>query len=103
MGKGVLPVLVRVYRSSNQEQRTNVAESLYALSWKSPEAKKVLVADVHTQNLSLRIQVQYALGRVSDDRDVVDVLLDNSGRGEGPSRNGCPAEAIRRLFSSWRS
>jgi HEAT repeat protein len=84
LGKSMLPVLVRVYRSSNEDQRTNIAETLYSLGWKSPEAKKVLMADVHTQNQSLRVQVQYALGRVSDDRDVVEVLLDNMQNDANP-------------------
>jgi HEAT repeat protein len=84
LGKSVLPVLVQAYRTSNEDQRTNIAETLYALGWKSPEAKKVLMADVHTQNQSLRVQVQYALGRVSDDRDVVEVLLDNMQNDANP-------------------
>jgi len=50
---------------------------LYQLGWKSPEAKRLLMRDVKTPNESLRIHVQYALGRVSDDEDVVDALLDN--------------------------
>jgi hypothetical protein len=84
LGKNVLPVLVRVYKSSDEDQRTNIAETLYSLGWKSPEAKKVLMADVHTKNQSLRLQVQYALGRVSDDGDVVEVLLDNMQNDANP-------------------
>jgi HEAT repeat protein len=84
LGKNVLPLLVRMYKSSNEDQRTNIAHTLYVLGWKSPEAKKVLMADVHTKNQNLRFQVQYALGRVSDDRDVVDVLLDNMQNDANP-------------------
>jgi hypothetical protein len=42
------------------------------------------MADVHTKNQSLRLQVQYALGRVSDDGDVVEVLLDNMQNDANP-------------------
>ena len=35
------------------------------------------MGDVHTQDQTLRLQVQWALGRVSGDPDVVDVLLEN--------------------------
>jgi HEAT repeat protein len=77
LGTGVLPILVQLYSSADETQRTNIAEMFYQLGWKSPEAKKVLIRDVHTQNQNLRLQVQWALGRVSSDVDVVDVLLDN--------------------------
>jgi hypothetical protein len=41
------------------------------------EARRALLADVHTADSNLRLQVQWALGRVSDDPAAVDVLLDN--------------------------
>ena len=34
----------------------------------------MLLQDIHTQNEKLRLQVQWALGRVSDDTQVVDIL-----------------------------
>ncbi len=77
LGPGVLPVLARVYERSDPQQRAVIAETFYALGWKSPDAKRVLMRDVHTQDAHLRLQVQWALGRVSDDPDVVDVLLAN--------------------------
>jgi len=40
--------------------------------------------DVHTSNRSLRLQVQWALGRVSNDDDVVDVLLANMENDANP-------------------
>lgn len=76
-GPGVLPLLVDMYKSSDASERERIANAFYALGWKSAEAKQVLMQDAHTANPSLRIVVQYALGHVSDDRDVVDVLLDN--------------------------
>ena len=77
MGPDALPALVRVYTSSSVAERANVASVFYHLGWKSPEAKRALMADVHTTDQALRLQVQWALGRVSDDPDVVDVLLAN--------------------------
>jgi HEAT repeat protein len=77
MGPGVMPALARLYTASSEEERATIANVFYSLGWKSPEAKRALMADVHTQNQMLRLQVQWALGRVSDDADVVDVLLEN--------------------------
>ena len=84
LGRGVLPVMVRLYESSDQVQRTRIAETFYQLGWKSPAAKRVLMKDVHTSNQSLRLQVQWALGRVSSDDDVVDVLLENMENDANP-------------------
>jgi HEAT repeat protein len=77
LGREVLPVMARLYESSSEAERTNIAEAFYQLGWKSAEAKQVLMKDVHTQNQYLRLQVQWALGRVSNDADVVEVLLNN--------------------------
>jgi hypothetical protein len=77
MGTGALPALARLYEASSPSERASIANVFYQLGWKSPEAKRALMADVHTQDQALRLQVQWALGRVSDDADVVDVLLQN--------------------------
>ncbi len=67
-GPAILPVLVKLYEQSpNEDERGNVATMFYQLGWKSEEAKRVLMKDVHTQNQLLRMRVQYALGRVSSD------------------------------------
>ncbi len=84
LGRDVLPVMARLYESSNETERTRIAESFYQLGWKSAEAKQVLMKDVHTQNQYLRLQVQWALGRVSNDVDVVDVLLNNMQNDSNP-------------------
>ncbi len=84
MGPGVLPPLARLYASSSEKDKASIAYVFYQLGWKSPEAKRALMADVHTQDQTLRLQVQWALGRVSDDPDVVDVLLDNMQRDPVP-------------------
>lgn len=84
LGTGVLPVMVGLYRTASESDRANIAAAFYRLGWKSPEAKRALTPDVHTANQALRIQVQYALGRVSSDSDVVDVLLDNMQNDANP-------------------
>jgi HEAT repeat protein len=77
MGPSTLPELARLYRESSVAERAQIAQVFYNLGWKSEDAKRALMADVHTADPSLRLQVQWALGRVSDDPAVVDVLLDN--------------------------
>jgi HEAT repeat protein len=84
LGPSVLPLMAQLYTSSDQAQRANIAEMFYHLSWKSPEARQVLMQDVHTPNENLRLQVQWALGRVSGDLDVVDVLLSNMRNDANP-------------------
>jgi len=74
MGPGVLPHLVKFYRAASDDERATVAWVFYSLGWKSAEAKAALMKDIATQNPKLRVQVQWALGRVSDDRDVVETL-----------------------------
>ena len=84
-GPAILPVLVKLYeQSANEDERGNIATMFYQLGWKSEEAKRVLMKDVHTQNQLLRLRVQYALGRVSNDADVVDVLLSNMQNDPNP-------------------
>jgi HEAT repeat protein len=84
MGPGILPRLARIFSSSTDAQKATIANVFYQLGWKSPEAKRALMADVHTSDQALRLQVQWALGRVSDDPDVVDVLLENMQRDPVP-------------------
>ena len=74
LGPGLLPHLVRIYESSDEDDRAVIAWIFYRLGWKSPEARAALLKDIHTQNQRLRLQVQWALGRVSDDTEVVDIL-----------------------------
>jgi hypothetical protein len=77
IGPAALPELTRLYRESPTSERAAIAQILYNLGWKSEDAKRALLADVHTPDPALRLQVQWALGRVSDDPAVIDVLLDN--------------------------
>jgi HEAT repeat protein len=77
MGPGVLPRLAQLYASSDEARRAQIASVFYTLKWRSLEATTVLIRDAHTPNANLRIPVQYALGAVSSDLVVVDVLIDN--------------------------
>jgi hypothetical protein len=84
MGKAVLPVLVEVYPQYNEAGRATIAWIFYRLGWPSEGARQALMADVHTEDPALRLQVQWALGRVSNDDSVVDVLLDNLQNDKNP-------------------
>lgn len=84
MGPGVLPELVALYERSTVSERATLAYVFYQLGWKSEEAKRALLADAHTEDRALRLQAQWALGRVSDDPAVVDVLLENMRRDPVP-------------------
>jgi HEAT repeat protein len=76
LGPAALPELVRLYSSGGDDQKIRIANLLYRLGRRSPEAEEALLRDVHSPNPDLRIAVQYALGRVSDDPKVIDTLLE---------------------------
>ena len=77
IGPAALPELASLYRASSTAERAVIAQIFYNLGWKCEDAKRALMADAHTADPALRLQVQWALGRVSDDPAVIDVLLDN--------------------------
>lgn len=85
LGRPVVPTLVQLYETSKETGfKARVAQTLYELGWQSPEAKLALMKDVHTPNQDLRLQVQWALGRVSSDQDVVATLLANMRSDSNP-------------------
>jgi len=85
LGPTILPKLVQLYEAAKDDGfKAMVAQTFYELNWKSPEAKVALMKDVHTLNQDLRLQVQWALGRVSSDQDVVDTLLANMRSDSNP-------------------
>src|SRR5438132_4555427 len=49
LGPGVLPVMALLYESSNEAERAKLAQAFYQLGWKSAEAKRALMKDLHTQ------------------------------------------------------
>jgi len=84
-GRPVLPALVGLYETAaNDGLKARIAQTFYELSWTSPEAKLALMKDVHTLDPDLRLQVQWALGRVSNDQDVVETLLTNMRNDPNP-------------------
>ena len=84
VGQPILPALVSLYEAGDEPLKANVARTFYQLGWKSPAAKRALMKDIHTPNAALRLQVQWALGRVSNDVDVVDALIANMRGDENP-------------------
>lgn len=84
-GPGVVDDLVRLYQStSDPEKKASIAIAFYVLGQKSEKARVALLADAHTLHEQLRIRVQWALGRVSNDDVVVDTLLDTMRRDPNP-------------------
>jgi hypothetical protein len=76
LGPEILPILVDLYeRSPYPARKRTLANVFQRLGWPSAEAKRVLLADLGTNDRELRLAVQWALGRVSADDDVVDRLL----------------------------
>lgn len=83
-GESVVPPLLDIYKEGNNTQKAKAAGALYFLSIKSEEAREVLMKDIHTPDRDLRLQVQWALGRVSNDDTVIHVLLDNMRNDPNP-------------------
>ncbi len=83
-GPGVLLDLVDLYERSGPNERAKIANVFYGLGWQSEEAKRVLMQDVHTDDKRLRLGVQWALGRVSNSPEVVDVLFANMQDDDNP-------------------
>lgn len=84
-GQAVLPVLSKLYSSSNDTlKRAKIAWVFYGLGWKSEDAKKALLQDINTSNAQLRLQVQWALGRVSSDDEIVNILLEKMRNDTNP-------------------
>ena len=76
MGPAIMPDLVTLYNKGDSMRRATIAWVWYQLEWKSPAAREVMLADMNATHKDLRLQIQWALGRVSDDTEVVQVLLD---------------------------
>jgi hypothetical protein len=74
-GPDVLPVMAELYAGSDAQGKTRIANTFYRLGWPSQAAYQVLVQDIRTTNSQLRLAVQWALGRVSGEDEVVDTLL----------------------------
>lgn len=76
IGPPVTSVLVALYEKETTPQRKAIiAQAFYQLGWKSEAAKNALLRDIATSDPELRLEVQWALGRVSNDDKVVQTLL----------------------------
>lgn len=76
LGADALPAMAWLYELSEEGQRLRIARLFYEIGTRSDVAERALIRDVHTANVELRLAVQYALGRVSNDPEVVQTLLD---------------------------
>jgi len=76
LGPDILPFMAAIYSTAEASRKASIASTFYNLGWQSEDAHAALMQDIHTDNESLRLQVQWALGRVSGKSEVVDTLLD---------------------------
>jgi hypothetical protein len=76
LGPDILPFMAAIYSTAETRRKATIAMTFYNLGWQSEDAHVALMQDIHTDNDALRLQVQWALGRVSGKSEVVDTLLD---------------------------
>jgi HEAT repeat protein len=76
IGPDAIPALLFLYETGDDPLRTQLAGLFHELAWPSPEVERALVRDVQARSVELRLAVFYALGRVSSDPEVVEMLLD---------------------------
>lgn len=75
LGDDAIASMVWLYELSEETERIRLANLFYRMGTRSQVAERALVRDFHTENVELRLAVQYALGRVSDDPMVIETLL----------------------------
>ncbi|HYN20022.1 MAG TPA: hypothetical protein VE078_03605, partial [Thermoanaerobaculia bacterium] len=76
LGPEAMASMVWLYELSEEAERARIANLFYQMGARSEIAERALLRDARTNNVELRLAVQYALGRVSDDLRVVETLLD---------------------------
>jgi HEAT repeat protein len=76
IGPDSIPALLFLYETGDDSLRVQLARLFHELAWPSPEVESALLRDMETRNVELRLAVFYALGRVSSDPEVVEMLLD---------------------------
>jgi HEAT repeat protein len=84
LGPGVMPALASIYERSDSAGRAYLAWVMSQMGFESPEAKRALIGDMRASDEQLRLQVQWAIGRVSHDDDVVDLLLETMQHDDSP-------------------
>jgi hypothetical protein len=75
LGEEAVASMVWLYELSEEPERIQLANLFYKMGVRSQVAERALVRDFHSENVELRLAVQYALGRVSDDPMVIETLL----------------------------
>jgi len=77
MAPGIVDSLIRIYDvSDDPKQKAKVARAFYQLGVVSEQAERLLMENLDTTDVSLRLQSQWALGRVSRSPEVPSRLLD---------------------------
>lgn len=76
IGPEAIPALLFLYETGDDRLRVQLARLFHELAWPSPDVERALLRDMHTRNVELRLAVFYALGRVSSDPAVVEMLLE---------------------------
>jgi len=75
LGEEAVTSMVWLYELSEEPERLQLANLFYKMGVRSQVAERALVRDFQSENVELRLAVQYALGRVSDDPMVIETLL----------------------------
>jgi HEAT repeat protein len=75
VGPDAVPALVFLYETGDDPLRVQIAGLFRDLAWPSPAVESALMRDMESRSVELRLAVFYALGRVSSDPVVVELLL----------------------------
>ena len=75
LGDDAVTSMVWLYELSEEPERIRIANLFYQMGVRSESAERALLRDFLSQNLELRLAVQNALGRVSNNPMVVETLL----------------------------
>lgn len=75
LGDEAISSMVWLYELSEEPERIHIADLFSRMGIRSQVAERALVRDFESANVELRLAVQRALGRVSDDPMVVETLL----------------------------
>ena len=75
LGEEAISSMVWLYELSDEPERIRLANLFSRMGVRSQVAERALVRDFESGNVELRLAVQRALGRVSDDPMVIETLL----------------------------
>ncbi|MFL6198045.1 MAG: hypothetical protein ACJ76J_02610 [Thermoanaerobaculia bacterium] len=75
LGNEAIASMVWLYELSEEPERIHLANLFSRMGLQSEVAERALIRDFESGNVELRLAVQYALGRVSNDPMVIETLL----------------------------